>query len=624
MAQLGEILKQHNLITQAQLEQALTIQKRNGSRLGDILVADGTINYYGLYQAVAKHHELPFIDLLKEPPQEHLLVNGMSPETMLEKRILPWRRTKDGTITVAVTEYDDEITSWCKKQFGEQTQFVITSPFDIRRTIENTFGDTIEKASRLTLWKKFPQSSARITMPANQRKLIYTLLAATIIFGAFYPLYTGIAFIAFCHLIFIAMMIFKCIIFINGMPASPQQNWQERNAELDERTLPVYTVLIPMYREKESLPSMLKAMQNMDYPASKLDIKLVLEADDKETLEAAYALKPSFNFEIIRVPFNNPRTKPRACNYALRYARGELITIFDADDRPEPMQLKKAVMTFRASPPDVVCVQGRLNYYNANDNLLTRLFSLEYTILFHFMLYGLQRLGIPIPLGGTSNHISVKRLREIGEWDPYNVTEDADLGTRLCAQGARTCMLDSYTMEEAPNRIAPWIRQRSRWIKGYMQTWLVHMRNPRALYRSLGFSGFIGFQFFVGLSCFTFLVAPIVWAVSALWFTSLVTIYETTFPIWLIWFTAANLAINLGIHWFFALHCSLLYRKHKPAMMLSSLFFPFYLILHSVAGYKGLWQLIVKPHFWEKTMHGLSKQVEETLLEQDDIKKPVI
>src|SRR5262249_18996924 len=155
-----------------------------------------------------------------------------------------------------------------------------------------------------------------------------------------------------------------------------------------------------------------------------------------------------------------------------------------------------------------VCLQARLNYYNAGTNLLTRFFALEYSILFQVMLYGLEKLGIPIPLGGTSNHIALDRLRSLGEWDPFNVTEDADLGTRLASRGLRTAMIDSYTMEEAPIKIRAWINQRSRWIKGYMQTWLVHMRKPKKLYQTLGWRSFIGFQCFIGLSTFTFLSAP--------------------------------------------------------------------------------------------------------------------
>lgn len=324
--------------------------------------------------------------------------------------------------------------------------------------------------------------------------------------------------------------------------------------------------------------------------------------------------KPRYQFEIIRVPPGKPRTKPKACNYALRFARGEFITIFDADDRPEPAQLKKAVHAFRTQAPDIVCLQARLNYYNAGDNLLTRFFSLEYTILFRVLLGGLERMGIPIPLGGTSNHIALDRLKSLGEWDPYNVTEDADLGTRLAARGFRTAMLDSYTMEEAPNRIWPWLKQRSRWIKGYMQTWLVHMRDPVHLYRTLGWKSFAGFQCFIGLSTFTFLSAPLVWALSILWFSHAGAAY---LPAWLGWLSLLNLCLNIFSHWYFTLYCVRHYPNHTRSMAVAALLYPLYLVLHSLASYKALWQLIVNPHFWEKTTHGLARKAEARMGEQD-------
>ncbi|MDE3061307.1 MAG: glycosyltransferase, partial [Pseudomonadota bacterium] len=338
-------------------------------------------------------------------------------------------------------------------------------------------------------------------------------------------------------------------------------------------------------------------------PASKLDIKLALEADDTETIHAALALKPRYNFEIIRVPPSPLRTKPKACNYALRFARGEYVTVFDADDRPEPTQLKKAVLAFRTLPPDVACLQARLNYYNSDANWLTRFFSLEYTVLFHFLLYGLDKLGIPIPLGGTSNHMALKKLKELGEWDPFNVTEDADLGTRLAASGFKTAMLDSYTLEEAPEGVGMWLRQRSRWIKGYMQTWLVHMRRPRVLLIRLGWRGFLGFQCFVGLPGFAFLTAPVVWALPLLWLFGLVKA-GPAFPAWLIGLMVANLLLNLFTQWYTTLFCALLYRKERVRMVVAGALYPLYLFLHSLASYKALWQLAVKPHFWEKTAHA--------------------
>src|SRR6185312_3160425 len=219
---------------------------------------------------------------------------------------------------------------------------------------------------------------------------------------------------------------------------------------------------------------------------------LVLEADDAETIAAAEAVREA-GFELVLVPEGVPRTKPKAANFALQFARGEYLVIYDAEDRPEPDQLLKAVAAFRAGPRTLACVQARLNFYNADHNWLTRMFALDYALWFDMLLPGLDRIGMPMPLGGTSNHFRTAILRDIGGWDAFNVTEDADIGIRLAQLGYRVSMLDSTTFEEAPLRFGVWLRQRSRWLKGYMQTWLVHMRDPVSLMRRTGISGFIAF-----------------------------------------------------------------------------------------------------------------------------------
>jgi cellulose synthase/poly-beta-1,6-N-acetylglucosamine synthase-like glycosyltransferase len=360
-----------------------------------------------------------------------------------------------------------------------------------------------------------------------------------------------------------------------------------------------------MYKEKESIPKIISYLQDIDYPSEKLDIKLVLEDSDAETYEAAIACAPSYNFEIIRVPDSKLRTKPKALNYAIKFARGEYITVFDADDIPEKTQLKKAIITFRARPKNVACLQARLNYYNANYTWLTRFFSLEYSLLFDFVLRGLQIMDMPLPLGGTSNHISCANLRELGDWDPFNVTEDADLGVRISALGLKTEMLDSYTMEEATATMPTWIRQRSRWIKGYMQTWLVHMRSPIKLHKTIGARGFWGFQFFIGFASFCFITAPIIWVVA---FLGWIFPEQNFLPEWIIWFSLINLAINFLSHWFMMFFCLRAREEIDYKIIVLAILYPFYLIMHSIASYKALWQLIVKPHFWEKTMHGVAKQ----------------
>lgn len=608
---LGEILVAQQLITNGQLRHALELQERDGSRLGDILVSQGYIGYLTLYKALARREGLPFVNLLDTPPDLSLLHQQWCRDYML-LRVLPI--AMDGDITViAVCDVSLEVMTWIRSYYGINTRLVITSPIDIRRVVEQHFGTFFEDESRFALWRKEPQASAKDTLYPAQKYGFALCGFVLVALCVLYPAVMLFATLLCAHIAYSISMGFKCFIF-RSRPAVSDAVWQERLSRLDSEELPIYSILIPMYREAESLPQMLKAMHAMDYPATKLDIKLILEDDDHEMITAAQALRPNYRFDIVRVPASQPRTKPKACNYSLHFARGKYVTIYDADDIPDPLQLKKAVWQFMYSGHDVVCLQARLNYYNANASWLTQSFSLEYHILFDYLLKGLAYRNIPIPLGGTSNHIHLERLRKLGDWDPYNVTEDADLGIRITAQGLRTQILDSLTLEEAPHTARAWLKQRSRWIKGYMQTWLVHMRSPSVLYRALGFRAFVGFQLFVGLSSLVFLSVPVVWVLSALWWAQPELMisthaYADSAMYALSILTAGNFLFYIISQWYFTLAAAR--DSSSKGLLLAALLYPLYLLLHCIASYKALWQLIVKPHYWEKTMHGLYKKTQK-------------
>jgi len=342
-----------------------------------------------------------------------------------------------------------------------------------------------------------------------------------------------------------------------------------------------------------------------DYPRDKLEVLLIVEADDFETATAADAASMDTRFSVIRVPPGNPRTKPKACNYALPFARGEFAVIFDAEDRPETDQLRKAVRAFRVHPAHVACLQARLNFFNAQENWLTVMFALDYALWFDFLLPGLDKLGIPMPLGGTSNHFRTDALRKIGGWDPYNVTEDADLGIRFARLGMRVRTLDSTTFEEATGQTDAWLRQRSRWLKGYMQTWLVHMRDPRALLRNAGVGGFIGFQLFIGGTVLCALANPVLWAVF-LWscFFGAATVGSDASGFSMHISFTALIAGNGLLAYLAALAPS---RRGWFEIAPYGLTAPLYWLLISAAGLRALWQLFVNPWHWDKTEHGKSR-----------------
>ena len=286
----------------------------------------------------------------------------------------------------------------------------------------------------------------------------------------------------------------------------------------------------------------------------------------------------------------------------MRFARGEYLVIYDAEDRPEPDQLRKAVASFRKAPRKTACLQARLAIYNADESWISQIFALDYSIWFKALLPGLDRFGVPMPLGGTSNHFRTSILREVCGWDPFNVTEDADLGIRLAQLGYRVSMLDSTTFEEAPSRFRPWLRQRSRWLKGYMQTCLVHTREPVALTKRVGFRGVAVIQLFIGGVVWSALVNPVLWLIFLLSCLQAQTNSETQVLETLARISGLGLlTTNTLLAW---LALAGTRRANRFAVMAYGPTFMFYWMLVSIAAYRGLWQLIFKPFFWEKTPHG--------------------
>jgi cellulose synthase/poly-beta-1,6-N-acetylglucosamine synthase-like glycosyltransferase len=384
---------------------------------------------------------------------------------------------------------------------------------------------------------------------------------------------------------------------------------EELDALADPATLPVYTLLCPLYREAQTVGQFLQAMANLDYPLDKLDIRILLEEDDVDTQEAAEVARMRLShpesIQVIVLPNAQPRTKPKACNYGLRGARGEYAVIYDAEDMPEPDQLKLALAAFRRLPPETVCVQAKLNYFNPRQNLLTRFFTAEYSMWFDLFLPGLSAVDSPIPLGGTSNHFKMVALRSLGGWDAFNVAEDADLGTRIARQGYTTAIIDSTTWEEANSRVGNWIRQRSRWVKGYMQVWLVAMRHPFRLLRALGPWRFFCFQVTVGGTPAVLLLNPVYWLLTSAYLATSWGLVPRLFPQPVLAMSMITALIGNLIFVYLLMFGLLRRREYEivPLMFLS----PVYWVLQSIAAWKGLYQLIVKPHFWEKTIHSLGE-----------------
>ena len=468
-------------------------------------------------------------------------------------------------------------------------------------------GDALQREAVEGLARRLPELSARRVVTRPQA-VVLLLLAAGVLAGLLlWPRALLRGLVVLLSVAFVASGLFRAFLAWLGTQAPT------RALPLPVAGLPRYTILVPMYHEAAVLPGLVRALRALDYPANLLDIKLVLEADDAQTIAAAQASAPP-GFEIIRVPAHGPRTKPKAANYALQFARGEYLVIYDAEDRPEPDQLRKAVAAFRAGPRTLACVQARLNFYNADHCWLTKMFALDYALWFDMLLPGLDRIGMPMPLGGTSNHFRTEILRDIGGWDAFNVTEYADIGIRLAQLSYRVSMIDSTTYEEAPIALGAWLRQRSRWLKGYMQTWLVHMRDPVALLRRAGLGGFLAFQLFIGGGIVFALVNPLLWVAflaSALPGSPVADIFGPV-P------GASLLANNLLLTYLAMISPG---RRGRGDLAPWGLTVIAYWAMVSIAGYRALGQLVTKPFYWEKTTHGVTPSFS---YEQSELEKPAL
>ncbi len=374
-------------------------------------------------------------------------------------------------------------------------------------------------------------------------------------------------------------------------------------ARQSDRALPVYTIIVALYKEANAVRDLVAALRRMDYPKEKLQVIFVLESDDRATHARLAALGLGAPFEIHVAPSAGPRTKPKALNAALAFARGAFVAIYDAEDKPEPDQLRRALDAFAAGDERLACVQARLTIDNTDDSWLARLFTAEYAGLFDVFLPALAARNWPLPLGGSSNHFRTDILREAGAWDPYNVTEDADLGMRLARFGHRSTVIDSATYEEAPACFSRWLRQRTRWMKGWLQTWIVHMRAPGKLLHDLGVVRFAIFQLLVGGSVFAALLHPSFLA-ALLYEMATAGVAEAARSLF-----ASVHGLALGSGYLASILTALagLARRRLLRCAWALLLVPLYWLLLSIAAWRALHQLVCDPYRWEKTEHGLAR-----------------
>ena len=333
---------------------------------------------------------------------------------------------------------------------------------DRRRDAEGRLREAVDGLRR-----RAPELAASTGLLPWQRRTIAGLSAAGIAGAIAAPQLALMVLLALLAVPFLMVAALRTLALWDLM--SREAGPTEGMEMLGDDELPSYSVLVPLFREAGVVPHLLQALRGIDYPRDKLDVLLLVESIDVETQAALAETKLDAHMRVIVVPDGAPRTKPRALQYALQLTRGMNVVVFDAEDVPEPDQLRRAAAALAAGAGRLGCLQGRLNIYNPDASWFTRQFAIEYTALFDCILPLLQRLRLPVPLGGTSNHFPRAVLDAVGGWDPFNVTEDADLGIRLARCGYEVGVLASTTWEEAPATASVWSGQRRRWLKGWMR-----------------------------------------------------------------------------------------------------------------------------------------------------------
>lgn len=412
-------------------------------------------------------------------------------------------------------------------------------------------------------------------------------------------LIAALTFLYFADLLFNLYLIYRSF----SKPAEVEIT----QAEINEITKwPTYTILCPLYKEWRVIPQFVTAMSHLDYPKDRLQVMLLLEEDDKETIEEVKKMILPSYFETVIVPDSKPKTKPKASNYGLKHATGEYIVIYDAEDVPDPFQLKKAILAYSKTDSRTICIQAKLNFYNPHQNLLTRVFTAEYSLWFDLVLTGLQSIHAPIPLGGTSNHFRKVDLEKLKGWDSFNVTEDCDLGMRLVKQGHQTAVINSVTLEEANSDLGNWFGQRTRWIKGYMQTYLIHMRDPREFLKTWREPHAITFQMVVGGKVLSMFINPLMWVITICYFmfrAGIGTFIESFFPAPVLYMGVVSLLLGNFLYvYYYMIGCA----KHGHHELVKyGVFIPLYWLAMSIAAWMAVYKLIVAPHYWSKTKHGL-------------------
>lgn len=603
-ARFQDVLVEQGDVTPDDLFRAIALQHRQKASLSEILQRLGIASEEKVLGAQAQAAAMPVVDLLRQPPS-HGLSNGLDPRQMLQLGFVPWRKQSD-VLVVAIADLDQRDA--VLRVLGTQTpnvHFVLAKRQDIEGLVVGTHQSTLSEMANTSVATRL---SCRAWGQRPTKLLGLALAGLVITVAAFAPQTTALGLFIWISLAILINGVYKVAALIAATLGAVPAKISARPPKL-----PRVSVMIPLLRETDILDRLVQRMSKLDYPKELLEIALVYEANDAET--KAHLCKTTLPawMRAIEVPESRLQTKPRALNYALDFLSGDIVGIYDAEDAPEPDQLFQVVRRFAKGDQKTACVQCALDYYNAHTNWISRCFTIEYAILFRVILPGLERLGLPIPLGGTSVFFRRDILEDLGRWDAQNVTEDADLGIRLHRLGYRCVVANSTTYEEANFRIVPWVKQRSRWLKGFLQTWATHMGEVRQTWNDLGPLGFMAFQTQM-LGTFTsFLIAPIVLPMWLITFGVQLSIYDVIPGPFL---TGLIVSFVLTELFLLMLGTIALGRRRGGGLSRWVLAMPLYWPLGAIAAVKAGYEFFAKPSYWDKTEHGINDHAYQAEIER--------
>lgn len=564
------------------------------------LIASGWVDEELLFRAIADTLELPFLTSIDSG---RLVMGERQLLLTLRDRSAPplvmlARPQGETAFVVATLDISlSTIRSQIARRPGLAARLRIAPPGLLRAAILERTQQRLLFDARYDLSARAPEFCARFITTGWQGVSIGMWLAAFLACLLLKPEATLLALHILAAVAFCACITLRLLALDRAGPLR-----FARLEPVDPGDLPVYSVLVTLYREKEVVPQLLTALGRLQWPRSKLEIKLICEADDHATLAALQACPLRSCIEIIEVPPAMPRTKPKALAYALPLCSGEFVTLYDAEDRPDPLQLLEAWQRFRSEGDDLACLQAPLHIDNGSASMLSRMFAFEYAALFRGILPWMARRRLALPLGGTSNHFRRAALLDAGGWDAYNVTEDADLGLRLARFGYRTGTITRPTLEEAPEELSVWLPQRVRWYKGYLQTWLVHMRNPLVTWRQLGAGSFTTTQILFPAMLVSALIHP-VFLCSALYAVAMLGLSGPPHGGTAILAAIALANIAMGYGAFLAIGARTLTWQERRALGSIVVLTPLYWLLLSLAAWIALWEFYRRPHRWNKTPH---------------------